>query len=470
MRLLFCCEFYHPSRGGVQEVMRQIAERMVLAGHEVTVATTELAERDFAELNGVRIVGFKVIGNLAHGLRGEVKRYREFVRWFDADAILIKAAQQWTFDALWPVIDEIRALKAFIPCGFSGLYEPAFSEYFKALPDVLRKFDHLIFYAEKYRDIDFARAHSLTRFTVLPNGASELEFSMSPDPAFRARLGISNESFVFLTVGSPISMKGHAQVAEAFARLDTNGRPATLILNGNWQRPSTAWHISSSTRQIRRVGKVLTLRARHLIFLLGYSGRVLRDEGWSGFAMRVRRTLIRRRIEKTSQSADKSLTDPRAPVTGQRGAVSIDEWIQKAKAQSGKQVLCTNMPRSELIDAFMIADLFVFASVVEYSPLVLFEAAAAGTAFLSTPVGNAEEIAHWTGGGIICPAKRDERGYTRVDPTVLMDEMQRCMRNPNLLARLGAKGKDAWRREFTWAALAPRYEAILSGQAPENRP
>src|SRR5712691_5037237 len=103
MRLLFCCEFYHPSRGGVQEVMRQIAERMVLARHDVTVATSHLPERSFATLNGVRIREFKVAGNLAFGMSGEVEAYRDFVLHGGFDAILIKAAQQWTFDALWPV-------------------------------------------------------------------------------------------------------------------------------------------------------------------------------------------------------------------------------------------------------------------------------------------------------------------------------------------------------------------------------
>ena len=117
----------------------------------------------------------------------------------------------------------------------------------------------------------------------------------------------------------------------------------------------------------------------------------------------------------------------------------------------------------DVVQAFMTADLFVFASVVEYSPLVLFEAAAAGTPFLSVPVGNAEEIARWTGGGIICPAARDERGYTQVDPDVLAREMQRCMDDPHLLARLGETARTTWLRQFTWQAIAPRYEAILGG-------
>ena len=85
---------------------------------------------------------------------------------------------------------------------------------------------------------------------------------------------------------------------------------------------------------------------------------------------------------------------------------------------SNKRVVVTDLPRADLVQAYMNADLFVFASYVEYSPLVLFESAAAGTPFLSVPVGNAAEIASWTGGGVICPALQDEQGYTKVDPKV----------------------------------------------------
>src|SRR5207237_10823400 len=34
-------------------------------------------------------------------------------------------------------------------------------------------------------------------------------------------------------LGSLTGLKGHREVAEAFARLDTGGRPAVLVLNGN---------------------------------------------------------------------------------------------------------------------------------------------------------------------------------------------------------------------------------------------
>lgn len=148
----------------------------------------------------------------------------------------------------------------------------------------------------------------------------------------------------------------------------------------------------------------------------------------------------------------------------EKGPPTIEESIKIAESQPNKRVLLTNLSRPDVVQAFMAADLFVFASIVEYSPLVLFEAAAAGTPFLSVPVGNAEEIARWTGGGVICPAAKDERGYTRVDPSVLAREMERCMGDPDMLARIGAAGKERWRRMFTWQAIAPQYESILSGR------
>ena len=156
--------------------MRQIAEHLVKVGHQVTVATTRLAEREFVSYNGVAIEEFAASGNLINGLTGEIQRYQEFLKTFPADAILINAAQQWTFDAALPVLDAISARKVCIPCGFSGLYWPEFRSYFEKMPDFLRKFDHLIFHAGSYRDIDFAREHNLSNYSIVPNGASEEEF------------------------------------------------------------------------------------------------------------------------------------------------------------------------------------------------------------------------------------------------------------------------------------------------------
>jgi glycosyltransferase involved in cell wall biosynthesis len=131
--------------------------------------------------------------------------------------------------------------------------------------------------------------------------------------------------------------------------------------------------------------------------------------------------------------------------------------------QSGKKLIRTDLKRSELVQAYKAADLFVFASRIEYSPLVLFEAAAAGTPFLTVPAGNADEIVRWTGGGMLCPAAKDDLGYTHVDPQALADEMARCMNDRPLLDRLGETARERCRKLFAWDIVIEYYEAILSG-------
>lgn len=426
MKLLFCCEHYWPSRGGVQEVIRQIAEHLVEAGHDVAVVTSVNNNRTTDVVRGVKIHAFNVTGNLSTGLKGEVERYRRFMTSFDGDAILIKAAQQWTFDALWPVLDDIKARKVFVPCGFSGLYEPLFARYFAQIPDVLRKFDHLIFYAEKYRDIDSVKSWGIQNLTIIPNGASEVDFSSPEKGRLRKKLGISEEDFLFLTVGSPAQAKGHREVRVAFERMQTSGKSATLILNGSWEEEpnSSPLHL---------------LRPRTIV--RGFA--LLWHKGWRGVWNRL---------------------FPKFPV---ESAVAMHTDTRAAQAggtlQETKRILCLDLPRADVLDAFFDADLFVFASKVEYSPLVLFEAAAAGTPFLTAPVGNAAEIVRWTGGGILYPADLDEKRYVQVSPDVLAREMEKAMQSEDLLRQLGAAGRKAWQERFTWAKIARSYEKVLQG-------
>lgn len=434
MRLLLCCESYPPHRGGVQEVMSQIAERLAARGHDVTVATSRHRRRTSNVVNGVKIRAFNAGGKMVYGLNGQIDDYRAFVRTFEADAILIMAAQQWSFDALWPLLDDIKARKVLIPCGLSGLYEPDFAAYFAELPAVLRKFDHLIFNAEKYRDINFVKSIGLTNFTVLPNGVSEADFECEPDGCFRQKLGIPQDAFLFLTVGNPIELKGHREVVDAFSRLDTGGRSTVLLSIADWT-----------------AGGAKNL-AHRLI-------SIVQLEGMRGLAGLVRRKLARYRLARGAGSQTVARW-PALPL------VSIESMAAKASAQPFKRVILTDLERRDLIQAYLAADLFVFASRIEYSPLVLFEAAAAGTPFVTVPVGNADEIVHWTGGGMLCEAAKDSRGYTRVDPAVLARVMARCMKDSEKLSRLGETARERWRNYFTWTVVIGYYEDILAGRTP----
>lgn len=439
MRILFCCQFYAPSIGGVQEVMRQLAERLAARGHDVMVATTKLTSRDFAVLNGVKVKEFEVAGNQARGLQGIIGAYARFVTSTPFDIVMINAAQQWTFDALWPVLDKIEAGIVLVPCGFSGLYEPAYAGYFDRLPAVLKKFDHLVFNASDYRDIKFTKEHGIDKFSIIPNGASEVEFAVDLDPLFRQRHSIGADDLLFLTVGSFTREKGYLEVVSAFLLADFDGCPATLILNGNECRyPENGSAFTMMRDKVGSYNQVVQ--------------EVHESQGFGAACAHVLHGVI----NKMGIRAGRYATDRKT------FREDVQAVIDKIHSQgSHKRVLMTDLPRPDLVQAYMNTDLFVFASHVECSPLVLFESVAAGTPFLSVPAGNAVEITEWTGGGVICPASQDERGYTKVDPRMFGEQWAHLASNRAYLRQLGGVGKQNWAARFTWEKITGQYENVF---------
>ncbi len=233
MKILHCVEFYHPSKGGAQEVVRQLSERLVQRGHDVTVATTRLAQRQSRQINGVKIVEFDVGGNFTLGLRGDAGEFRRYLRENQFDVVMNYAAQQWTADAFYEVLDDLSCAKIMAPCGFSGLRNPDYAAYFAYLPTVLAKYDRLIFHSDTYQDIAFARQHGLGKLaTVIPNGAGADEFE-NAQPGFRQRYGIPANVPMLLTVGSHSNLKGHGRSIEATALARIGA--AVLVIIGNEQ-------------------------------------------------------------------------------------------------------------------------------------------------------------------------------------------------------------------------------------------
>ena len=233
MKILHTVEFYYPSIGGTQEVIRHLSERMVKKGHDVYVATTKLPERKSLEHNGVKIVEFDVSGNEVRGYKGkDIEKYKKFLQQEDFDIILNYASQQWTTDLFSRVIDKVKAKKVLVPCGFSALYEPTYKKFFEDLPAVLRKYDKLVFLSNDYRDINFAREHGLDNYTVIPNAACENEFcdlaTESEKNHIKARFGLGG--LVITTIGNHTNEKGHAELMRCFKALPIS--PATLVIAG----------------------------------------------------------------------------------------------------------------------------------------------------------------------------------------------------------------------------------------------
>jgi glycosyltransferase involved in cell wall biosynthesis len=380
MNILHSVEFYSPSVGGAQEVVRQISERLVQRGHKVSVATRKLSGRLSNAINGVDIVDFDISGNAVRGFQGETKKYQEFLLDGKFDLMMNYAAQQWSMDLAFPILDKISYAKIMIPCGFSGFYQPLYAKYFAKMPDIMRNYDHLIFHTQDYRDIDFARKHGITHFSIIPNGASREEFE-DPHPDFRDRYGIGDNVPLILNVSSHTRGKGHALTINSFLRARIG--KGVLVINGN-----------------------------------------------------------------------------PPPAGGCLPACQRRAWLTLLRTAGNKKIFLMNLPRPEVVAAFQAADLFLFGSQVEYSPLVLFEALASRTPFVTTACGNAAEIAAWSGGGVVVESYDQGSGLVNAKPNLMARSIENLINNPGERQRMADAGYKAWSERFTWDQIVEQYERV----------
>lgn len=368
-------------------MVRQLSERMVEAGHDVTVATSFLPERTSDIHNGVKIQSFNVSGNEVRGYEGDTQAYLDFVKNSDIDVIMNYAAQQWTADLVFPILKEISARKVFVPCGFSGLHEPAYKQYFKSMPNILKQYDATVYLSDDYRDINFAREHGVENIHVIPNGADEMEFLHQYAGNIRKELNITDASRLIVHVGGFTGVKGQAEAIEIFEK--ANLPNSTLLLIGN----------------IFDRGFVKAIRRRATRFNLRYSN--LRNK---------------------------------------------------------TKIMVVQLSRIKTVAALQSADLFLFPSNIEASPLVLFEACAAKTPFLTTDVGNSKEIIGWTGGGQLLPTRHDARGYSHAEIDGSAKLLDATINDQAGLVKMAKAGYKAWNSKYRWDKIAGQYLGLYKGR------
>jgi glycosyltransferase involved in cell wall biosynthesis len=132
-------------------------------------------------------------------------------------------------------------------------------------------------------------------------------------------------------------------------------------------------------------------------------------------------------------------------------------WLRFLQAVKGKKIIITELSREETVAAFSQADLFLFPSNVECSPIVLFEAMAGGTAFLSSDAGNSIEIEKWSGAGWILPCTRRPNRWVNIDIPASVKLFEKVCSDKKMLVEKGNAGKQAWKKSFTWAHITDLY-------------
>lgn len=400
MRLLHTCFTYWPCADGVAIVMQRISEGLAARGHDVTVATARVAGRSRpSRHNGVRIVEFDISGNEVEGFRGDVDGYRSWVASFNGDVMFNYAAQICTTDLVFPLLDDLPFAKVIAPCGYSRLGNPRYSFYFNQMPTRLRKYQAAIYHSAVYQDKKFSDMHGLTNATIIPNGASRSEFER-PRTGFRAKCGIE-QSRLILSVGNLMDLKGQKDVLDAFRSASVSD--CALVFIG-----------SEISRYV--VGAMRTPPGP--LFDLRRKANILRHE------------LVESRIRP-----------------------SLTHTYEFDAPAGSRAVVFAGVPREDVLAAYHEADLFVFGSHLECSPLVILEAMASGTPWISYPVGNVPELP----GGVLV---RDIEEMARAIRELVSDESER--------KRLGGEGREAWLKRYTWEAIVPRYEMLfleVSGNA-----
>jgi glycosyltransferase involved in cell wall biosynthesis len=106
--------------------------------------------------------------------------------------------------------------------------------------------------------------------------------------------------------------------------------------------------------------------------------------------------------------------------------------------------LLDGSPAGVAADAIAAADLFMFTSKLESGPLVILEAMAAGTPWVSYDVGHARELA----GGIVTG------GFSE-----LIAAAGRILDGEH--PGLGAAGHEAWEAHHRWPEIVARYESVF---------
>jgi L-malate glycosyltransferase len=135
--------------------------------------------------------------------------------------------------------------------------------------------------------------------------------------------------------------------------------------------------------------------------------------------------------------------------------------LRRSLRLSRSKIICLKPTREETVALYKAADVFLFPSNRECSPIVLFEAAASSTPFIASKAGNSEEIAAWTGGGLIIDTDFNSEGDALANIEDGAKKLNSLAENRELRNEFAFRGRESWEKEFTWEKIASRYEALF---------
>ena len=127
-----------------------------------------------------------------------------------------------------------------------------------------------------------------------------------------------------------------------------------------------------------------------------------------------------------------------------------------------RKIFINEMNRIETVSAYKAADLFLFPSNIECSPIVLFECMASKTPFLTSDVGNSVELINWSKSGILLPTDKGQhnRGLSRVDVKKSSEMLNALANDKQKREKMAEAGFNIWKEKYSWDKIALEYEKV----------
>jgi glycosyltransferase involved in cell wall biosynthesis len=405
MKIFHSVASYFPEKIGMSEVAKRISEGLVKQGHEVVILTGFNEKRQNDLINGVKVVSFNISGNYLDGFKGEVQEYIDYLIYEKYDILVNFAAQQWATDLCFDILDKITAKKIFVPTGFSGLFLKKYESYFYEMKNWVLKYDHTIFLGYKYRDYTFCKNIcnlSNDKISVITNGASKEEFLSVSKFDIKTKLCLNKNDKLIIHIGSYTGYKGHIECLKIFYK--SKLKNTNILFVGENFELNDSLKFISKFRWFKNLQNTFFYRPwaiSNFFFYVMYS-----IKGYS------------------------------------------------------KKTFAISLKRNELIASLQQADLFLFPSNIECSPVVLFESMASKTPFLVSDVGNSKEIIEWTNGGELLKTVIDKDGFSHIDINASAKHLFEILNNNKKLNTYGLNGYDAWLNNFTWENIVIQYENL----------
>lgn len=130
-----------------------------------------------------------------------------------------------------------------------------------------------------------------------------------------------------------------------------------------------------------------------------------------------------------------------------------------------KRIEILDVDRPTTVAAFKEADVFLFPSLVECSPLVLFECLAAGLPFLASDAGNSREIASLSSAGEIMESKTGKSGERLVKIFSAAKKLRELLKNSEKRQKYSIQGRQSFVAHFSWEKISQKYLEVYSGVA-----